>query len=58
MAKVTKTETVKGEQHAGQPEGTVLESVNEKGKIVKEKIVYDYDDDGNYAGFHKEVVSG
>lgn len=40
----------------GVEEGEVLTTTTPEGDEVKEKVVLDYDDEGNQIGWHKEVT--
>lgn len=41
---------------AGVADGEVLQTTDSKGKVVEETVVYDYDENGEVIGWHKEVV--
>lgn len=43
------------EDLAGVPDGTVINTV-EGQTLIKEKVVYDTDEDGNQIGWHKEAA--
>lgn len=54
--KITVEENANVHKLAGVAEGEILNTTDEKGNPVREKVVYDYNEDDEYVGFHKEVV--
>lgn len=54
MAEPIETKSVE-EPSAGVPDGTVIAT---PGDLPNEVVVYDYDEDGNVIGWHKEVTNG